>query len=138
MNSDYVLLEKLNTSGDWPFIDEEYEYWSGHRPYSIRNKNQTIDGVIINPHLPKLFEARAHNKRPKAEIEDWWGRAFIKTIVNIETAKNDVFLIYEVRCLDGSVSSKSTLLKQFINLNLAINYAKRFKIKTADFEGAGF
>lgn len=52
------------------------KYLKKHKP---QNQKNVKDGIIINPILRDEFDMTDNDERPKDEINDWWGRAYIRT-----------------------------------------------------------
>ena len=73
-----------------------------------------IDGIKVNPNLPKDFDTTPNEKRSKEEIDEWWQVPFIEN-------RGDG---YVVRCLDGGAWDRATLKGVFDTLEEAVQVAK--------------
>lgn len=105
-----------------------------------------VDGVLINPKLPKDFSCTPNDARPKSH-QKWWGVSYIETTLVEDLdryyaertdksaaegrkswAENRPGWLtswpsgvrYEVRCLDGGAWDRPTLWGMFASLDEAI------------------
>lgn len=76
-----------------------------------------IDGVPVNPRLPKAFDFTPNEERP-ASHQKFWNVPFILT----ESLPEGIH--YEVRCLDGGAWDRSTWWGGFGSLGAALECAK--------------
>ncbi len=106
-----------------------------------------IDGILVNPLLPKAFDDTPNDSRSKAQVEKWWGRPFIRTMTveewdKIYAERTDEYAEagrahwekgrpewmkawpsgtrYETRCLDGGAWDRSTGWGMFPTLEQAL------------------
>ena len=52
------------------------KYLKKHR---YQNQKNVIDGIPIDPILRDEFDVTDNDERPQMEINDWWGKAYIRT-----------------------------------------------------------
>jgi len=45
----------------------------------FENQNNIVDGIAIDPLLPDHFYDMDHDDRDENELDNWWGRPFIRT-----------------------------------------------------------
>lgn len=80
------------------------------------NADNCVDGVLINPVLPKLFDYTPHDERPASQAK-WWYRPYI-------VLEPTAIPPYDVRCLDGGCWDRTTWWGAFETLEEALAYAK--------------
>ena len=83
---------------------------------------QCIDGVLINPKLPKGFDDTPNEERPLSQII-WWDRPYIVTYTDTGDKWLDAWpsgTRYDVRCLDGGAWDRSTNWGCFSSLEEAL------------------
>lgn len=115
---------------------DDYEYWEGHRPFSVWNERQIVKGVHVNPCLPRQFEAYPLENRGKSELDDWYDRAFIRTNTIVDAEHGRVYLSFDVRCLDGGAWDRSTWKFSTENLNEAIRFAQEINDERENYYGS--
>lgn len=76
-----------------------YPDWRTLAMANDKRKVKKSDAIAIDPVLPENFDNTPNDQRSKAELNQWWNRPFIMT-----TAEDG----FEVRCLDGGASDRST------------------------------
>ena len=81
---------------------------------------QVIDGIHINPKLPKGFFDKDNEKRPKSHMA-WWDVPFIQTY---EHAGWPEGVRYDVYVLDGGAWDRPTHRGWFGSLNAALAFVK--------------
>jgi len=61
--------------------DDMYEMAQYHfkDKHKFENQKNIVEGIAINPELPKEFFSTDNNDRENIELENWWRRAFIRT-----------------------------------------------------------
>lgn len=80
--------------------------------------SEVIDGIAIDPVLPKRFDDTPNEKRPDRHMA-WWDVPYVVTgFVHRGPAR------YDVRCLDGGAWDRSTNRASFPNLESAVEAAK--------------
>jgi len=77
----------------------EAAYGDENRPQAQR----LVDGVPVDPMLPKDFDGTPHDLRPARETADWWGRPFV-----VRQRYGDGSVRWDVRILDGGAWDRST------------------------------
>jgi len=101
-----------------------------------------MDGVLVNPKLPKNFDSTPNDDRPEAQRRKWWERPFIlsyseavspaATCSEEEKEKRRAAWLeawpsgtrWDVRCLDGGAWDRSTCWGSFATLEGAVQCAK--------------
>jgi len=81
---------------------------------------QVIDGIPVNPVLPKRFWDTDNQRRPRSH-EAWWDRPFVVTAVNAMWPQG---LRFDTYCLDGGAWDRPTGWGKFGTLEEAIACAK--------------
>lgn len=79
-----------------------------------------IDGIPVNPSLPKDFFWTENEKRPQSHLA-WWGVPFIQTCENPEWPEGIRFDVY---VLDGGVWDRPTSRGWFSTLEAALRFVK--------------
>lgn len=84
--------------------------------------DQVVDGVPVNPRLPKGFSSTANERRPQSHMA-WWGAPYIEIIEDddpkfVEHWKGT--LRYDVCCLDGGAWDRPTCWGMFASLQEAV------------------
>lgn len=49
------------------------------KKHYFKNQKNIIDGIAIDPVIPKKFWSMAHDRREQIELDEWWERPFIVT-----------------------------------------------------------
>ena len=49
------------------------------KKYRFKNQKNIVDGIAVNPKLPKNFDDTPNEERCGDEVYEWWDRAFIIT-----------------------------------------------------------
>lgn len=49
------------------------------KKYKFKNQKNIVDGIAVNPKLPKNFYDTPNEERSDDEVNEWWTRAFITT-----------------------------------------------------------
>jgi hypothetical protein len=92
---------------------------------------RTIQGIPVNPRLPKGFFAMDHARRP-ASHEPWWYRPFIRSSAHEAWPEGVRFAVY---CLDGGAWDRPTARGWFGTLEEALRCA--LGLRTAVLEEFG-
>ena len=96
---------------------------------NIRIRVQTVvDGVLVNPVLPKNFDDTRNEDRPESH-QKWWNLAYIETEIREEgnTEWRKIWpsgVRYSVYCLDGGAWDRPTLWGAFATVEEAVRCAK--------------
>lgn len=101
---------------------EEYRYLEGHRPNSVWNERQLVEGIHVDPTLPDGFDCYPNEVRPFQERADWWGLPFI--VSNVFVNEGKVKTGFTVRVLDGGAWDRSTNRGSFDDVETALSVAK--------------
>ena len=95
----------------------------------IRIRTQAVvDGVPVNPVLPKNFDGTRNEDRPESH-QKWWDLAYIETVTREEgeTGWREAWpsgVRYDVRCLDGGAWDRPTFWGAFATIEEAVRCAK--------------
>jgi hypothetical protein len=99
---------------------------------------QCVNGVLVNPTLPKAFDNTPNERRPSSHRK-WWNRPFILTqgvpsqtdpeAINGDSLRRRWIeswpsgTRYDVRCLDGGAWDRSTCWGSFATIDMALTCA---------------
>jgi len=81
---------------------------------------QIIDGIPVNPQLPRRFWDTDNERRP-ASHDEWWGQPFVLTVPHELWPQGVRFDTY---CLDGGIPDRPTAWGKFGTLEEALQCAK--------------
>jgi len=70
---------------------------------------QIIDGIPVNPQLPRRFWDTDNERRP-ASHDEWWGHPFVLTVPHELWPQGVRFDTY---CLDGGIPDRPTVWGKF-------------------------
>lgn len=103
-----------------------------------------VDGVLVNPSLPALFDQTPNGERPASHLK-WWHRPFIVACADpvspyarCSEAEKEIMrrrwfeawpsgTRYDVRCLDGGAWDRSTWWGSFPTLEAAVACANALR-----------
>lgn len=80
-----------------------------------------IDGVLINPVLPEMFDQTPNDERSREEKDRWWDRPYIVSDKNDHWPQG---VRYAVRMLDGGAWDRSTGHGMYGSISEALARAK--------------
>jgi len=80
---------------------------------------QIIDGIPVNPQLPRRFWDMDNEQRP-ASHDEWWHRPFVRTLPHEMWPQGIRFDTY---CLDGGIPDRPTVWGKFGTLEEALQCA---------------
>jgi hypothetical protein len=81
---------------------------------------QVVEGIPVNPVLPKRFWDMANEARPAGHLR-WWGVPFIRTEANEHWPGG---IRYDTYCLDGGAWDRPTAWGKFGTLAEAVRCAQ--------------
>lgn len=95
--------------------------------HHFSNQENIVSCIPINPVLREDFDITPHSLRDKKELDDWWGRPYIKIHQNTRSHLEENWLArwpagvrFDVRCLDGKKEDRSTVVGSYESLEIAM------------------
>lgn len=80
-----------------------------------------IEGVLINPLLPEMFDQTPNSERSGEEKSRWWDRPYIVSEANEQWPQG---IRYAVRMLDGGAWDRSTNHGMYGSISEAVERAQ--------------
>ena len=83
-------------------------------------ETKTVEGIPVNPVLPRRFDSTPNDKRPASHMA-WWGVPFVRVV------KHDAWpggLRFDTYCLDGGAWDRPTGWGKFGTMAEAIRCAQ--------------
>jgi hypothetical protein len=96
------------------------------RAYGFRC-DAIVDGVPVNPRLPRDFDSTANEERPE-DHRVWWDVPFVQTYADAHPKFLEAWpsgTRYDLRCLDGGAWDRPTCWGMFGSLEEAVAQAPR-------------
>lgn len=124
-NTPNPYLFKFRSTNN-PTMSEEEKNLFKH--FTLDNLNflaeDCVNGILINPSLPKNFDSTPNEQRSLRQKCKWWERPFIR-VEQGEHIKDHwpEGKRFDVRCLDGGAWDRSSNLGSFKSLNEAVDMA---------------